>query len=168
MGRGQNPWDTDTAKKRAGSRTGPSETLGSTFKEAPEGHRNRFQRVGTSKKGQRRHPPPGWTTGEGILVLGVVPSFVIWVLNTNFVILFLGRNRAYCHPLSHGRRCRHESPPKPSPLSFPSCKRLTQLRASEDHETLLLSLGSKGPMAMSKASLSYRVDFMVDLVILHG
>lgn len=42
MGRGQNPWD--TAKRRAGRRTGLSETLGSTSKKAPEGQRNRFQR----------------------------------------------------------------------------------------------------------------------------
>lgn len=51
MGKGQNPWD--TVKRRAGSRTGLSETLGSTSKEAPEGQRNRFQRMGTSEKSQR-------------------------------------------------------------------------------------------------------------------
>lgn len=75
LGRGENPWD--TAKSWAGSRTGPPETLGSTSKEAPKGQRNRFQRVGTLEKGQRLYPPPGWTTKEGMLSLGVVAFFVI-------------------------------------------------------------------------------------------
>jgi hypothetical protein len=47
-------------------------------------------------------------------------------------------------------------------------KSLTQLRANEDQGTIILSLGTNSPMAMSKSNPSYRVDFMVDLVRLHG
>ena len=74
-----------TAKSRAGSRTDPWESLGSTSKEAPEGQGTGFREWALQRRAKDDIFYPTERTGwirlvpikEGMLSLDVGPSFVI-------------------------------------------------------------------------------------------